>query len=133
MLIRFVLLIEDEKKINIHIADYSGYYCYDEQYIKIEGRKSYRLTLFDSLLNIPVAEEIAEKTDYKTVYSFLRSILANKPLTTITTDHVRMYKGIIEKLGALHQLCILHIVQIEDLNEIQRQLDHIQNDRRRRI
>ena len=106
------LRIEDEKKINNKIPDYSGYYCYDEQYIKINGRKSYRLTLFDALLNIPIAEEITPKIDYTTVYSFLKSVLADKPIITITTDHKRMYKGIIEKLGALHQLCIFHLFKM---------------------
>jgi transposase-like protein len=106
------LKIEDEKRINNHIPDYTGYYCYDEQYIKIDGRKSYRLTLFDALLNIPIAEEIAKKIDYTTVYNFLKSVLADKPLITITTDHKRMYNGIIEKLGALHQLCIFHLFKM---------------------
>jgi len=106
------LKIGDEKRIDNHIPDYSGYYCYDEQYIKIEGRKRYRLTLFDALLNIPIAEEIAEKIDYTTVYNFLKSVLADKPLITITTDHKRLYNGIIEKLGALHQLCIFHLFKM---------------------
>ena len=106
------LKIGDEKRINNHIPDYSGYYCYDEQYIKIDGRKSYRLTLFDALLNIPIAEEIAKKIDYTTVFSFLKSVLADKPLITITTDHKRMYNSIIEKLGALHQLCIFHLFKM---------------------
>ncbi|RZB30853.1 MAG: hypothetical protein AEth_00807 [Candidatus Argoarchaeum ethanivorans] len=106
------LKIGDEKRINNHIPDYSGYYCYDEQYIKIDGRKSYRLTLFDALLNIPIAEEIAKKIDYTTVYNFLKSVLADKPLITITTDHKRMYNSIIEKLGALHQLCIFHLFKM---------------------
>jgi len=60
--------IDDGKRIKSQIANYTGYYCYDEQYIEIGGRKKYRLTLFDSILNIPVSEEIAENSAYKTVY-----------------------------------------------------------------
>jgi len=60
--------IDDGKRIKSQIANYSGYYCYDEQYIEIGGRKKYRLTLFDSILNIPVSEEIAENSAYKMVY-----------------------------------------------------------------
>jgi transposase-like protein len=32
-------------------ADYSGYYCYDEQYVKIKGVWMYSLTLFDHCRN----------------------------------------------------------------------------------
>ncbi|RZB29233.1 MAG: hypothetical protein AEth_01375 [Candidatus Argoarchaeum ethanivorans] len=63
-------------------------------------------------MNIPIAEEIAKKIDYTTVYNFLKSVLADKPLITITTDHKRMYNSIIEKLGALHQLCIFHLFKM---------------------
>ena len=34
------------------------------------------------------------------------------PDYAITTDHVRMYKTIIDKLGALHQLCIFHFFKL---------------------
>ncbi|MCK9150794.1 hypothetical protein MXE27_02390, partial [Methanobacterium alcaliphilum] len=40
------------------INNYSGYYCYDEQYIKIKGTWMYRLTLYDHKLNLPVIEQI---------------------------------------------------------------------------
>jgi len=36
---------------------YSGYYCYYEQYVKINGTWMYRLTLYDHILNIPVTEK----------------------------------------------------------------------------
>jgi transposase-like protein len=37
---------------------YSGYYYYDEYYVKINGVWMYRLTLYDHILNIPVTERI---------------------------------------------------------------------------
>ncbi|MBU4536189.1 MAG: hypothetical protein KKF16_10380 [Euryarchaeota archaeon] len=55
-------------------ADYSGYYCYDEQWIKLNGQRHYRLTLYDYILNIPVTEEITSNKGYKTIKEFIKSI-----------------------------------------------------------
>jgi transposase-like protein len=106
------LAIGEEKGIQSASSHYSGYYCYDEQHLKLRGQKRYRLTLFDSILNIPVAEEIATDCGYKTVYAFLKGSLDGKPLVAITTDHKREYKGIIDELGAAHQLCIFHLFKM---------------------
>jgi transposase-like protein len=54
------------KRIEDQISNYSGYYCYDEQYIKIDGKRAYRLAVFDPLLNVPVTEEIAANIEYNT-------------------------------------------------------------------
>src|ERR1039458_7365582 len=53
-------------------ANYLGYYCYDEQYVKIKGVWMYRLTLFDHILNIPVNEKITPDTEYTTIIQFIR-------------------------------------------------------------
>jgi transposase-like protein len=50
-------------------ANYSGYYCYDEQFVKINGVWMYRLKLYDHILNIPVNEKITSNKGYKTVYT----------------------------------------------------------------
>ena len=102
----------NEISIENKIPSYSGYYCYDEEYIRIYGQKCYRLTLYDSVFNIPVSEEISTNLKYNTIFSFLKRSLQGKPLYAITTDHVRMYKSIIDKLGALHQLCIFHFFKL---------------------
>jgi len=93
-------------------TNYSGYYCYDEQYIKINGEKRYRLTLFDSVLNIPVSEEITEDMKYDTIYTFLKEVLKNKPSFAITTDHRRGYKEMMDDLKVRHQLCIFHLFKM---------------------
>lgn len=36
----------------------SGYYCYDEKYLKIDGKRFYRINLIDSIINKPVRESI---------------------------------------------------------------------------
>ncbi|MEA1909165.1 MAG: ISNCY family transposase [Euryarchaeota archaeon] len=102
----------NEISIKNKTPSYSGYYCYDEEYIRINGQKCYRLTLYDSVFNIPVSEEISNNLKYDTIFSFLKRSLQGTPLYAITTDHVRMYKSIIDKLGALHQLCIFHFFKL---------------------
>lgn len=44
--------------INNKELEYSGHYLYDEQFLRLNGTKHYRLTLFDAILNIPVSERI---------------------------------------------------------------------------
>lgn len=93
------LAVGEETEIQSASSQYSGYYCYDEQHIELSGQKRYRLTLFDSILNTPVAEEIAADCGYQTVYIFLKGSLDGRPLVAITTDHKREYKGILDELG----------------------------------
>ena len=106
------LAVGEEKGIQNASFEYSGYYCYDEQHIELGGWKRYRLTLFDSILNIPITEEIAEDCGYKAVYDFLKGSLHGRPLVAITTDHKREYKGILDELGAPHQLCLFHLFKM---------------------
>ena len=106
------LKIGNLKTIKNQVSNYSGYYCYDEQYIKIDGEKRYRLTLFDSMSNIPVSEEIVEDREYDTIYTFLKEVLKNKPHLAITTDHRREYKKMMDDLNVEHQLCIFHLFKI---------------------
>jgi transposase-like protein len=93
-------------------ADYSGYYCYDEQYVKINGVWMYRLTLFDHILNIPVNEKITPDKGYATSLQFIQESILNKPLKAITTDHVPEYKNIMDELNVKHQLCIFHLYKM---------------------
>ncbi|MEG3224206.1 MAG: hypothetical protein BME94_01450 [Methanobacteriales archaeon Met13] len=102
------LQIEQENMIQNANAPYSGYYCYDEQYVKIKGTWMYRLTLHDHILNIPVAEQIAPDKEYETIKQFLTKSTENKQFIGVTTDHVREYKTIMDELGVKHQLCISH-------------------------
>jgi Transposase IS66 family. len=104
--------IGEVKRIEDQISNYSGYYCYDEQYIKIDGKRAYRLAVFDPLLNVPVTEEIAANIEYNTIYEFLKEAFRDKPLFAVTTDHRRAYKTIMDNLGAKHQLCIFHLFKM---------------------
>lgn len=54
-------LIKDKNMIINHNIIGSGIYNYDEQYIKINGKKYYRLTLYDYSKDQPIAEQIIKK------------------------------------------------------------------------
>lgn len=88
---------------------YSGYYCYDEQYLRINGVRFYRLSLIDSLLGKPLLEEITDNIEYDTVKSFIKKAVSDKPVYAITTDGRRKYKHIMDELKINHQLCIFHL------------------------
>lgn len=90
----------------------SGFYCYDEQYLRINGMRFYRLSLIDSILNKPITEEIVNNLKYGTVKSFIKKATSNKPVQAITTDHRRKYKRILDGLKINHQLCIFHLFKM---------------------
>jgi transposase-like protein len=93
-------------------TNYSGYCCYDEQFVKINGVWMYRLTLYDHILNIPVNEKITSDKGYTTIKQFIQESTENKPLKAITTDHVPEYKNIMDELKVKHQLCIFHFYKM---------------------
>lgn len=95
-------------------AEYSGYYTYDEQYLQINGIKHFRLTLYDVLYNIPLAEKIAPHRNYKTTKTFLDQNLKDKPCKAITTDLLPMYDKIINKTNVKHHLCNYHLFSLID-------------------
>jgi IS1 family transposase len=91
---------------------YSGVYTYDEQYLTINGRRAYRLTLYDELMRAPVAESIVDRCTKDAVREFLTSVLAEKPVSVITTDGRSDYPTIIEDdLDAFHHRCRFHFVK----------------------
>jgi hypothetical protein len=98
--------------IHNYLTKYSDYYCYDEQFININGIRYYRLSLTDFGFNVPVAEQISIDKGADTVKAFLKLSTLNKKLISITTDHDQQYKNIIDGLGAIHQLCIHHLFDI---------------------
>jgi hypothetical protein len=106
------LQIEAENRITNTKDTYSRYYCYDEQYLRIKGQRKHCLTLYDSLFNIPIAEEIVPKRTPIAIKNFIQKSTTNQPLISVTTDHFREYKNIIDNLGVKHQLCIFHLFKM---------------------
>jgi len=102
----------NESKSEAIEPNLSGYYCYDEQYLKIDGKRSYRINLIDSILNKPVRESIVNVLEYDTVKSFIEKAISGIPVHAITTDHRREYKSIMDELKINHQLCIFHLFKM---------------------
>ena len=50
-----------EDTIHNEEFEYSGYYLYDEQFLRLNGVRHYRLTLYDAILNVPVSERIVRR------------------------------------------------------------------------
>ena len=68
-----------KETINNEEFEYSGYYVYDEQFLRLNGVKHYRLTLFDAILNVPVSERIVRRRIPKNTKKFILDSTKNKP------------------------------------------------------
>ncbi len=88
---------------------FSGYYNYDEQYVKINGQWMYRLALFDVKNDILVQEKMVKTLNPKAVQCFLEEIKTQIPIIAITTDSKPYYRNIMDKLKIKHQLCTFHV------------------------
>lgn len=97
------------KKLNIKA---SGYYHYDEEFIKINKEVYVRLSIIDAHTRIIINDILIEKKEFDKEYikRFLTESLNGLPLDTIITDGHRSYPEIMDELGAKHQLCIFHIM-----------------------
>ena len=64
----------------------SGYYAFDTQWIRINRKWIYRLTLFDIINNMPVACLISEKETPKIIKNFIKTSIHPKDRKAIITD-----------------------------------------------
>ena len=101
-------LFVNENILEFDLGRCSGYYVFDVEWIKINGKWKYRHTLLDAVSNCIVSDAIYDKEDETTVEKFLRESTVNKNKKAITTDLDLKYPRIITKLGFKHQLCIFH-------------------------
>jgi len=101
----------------------SGIYCYDEQYLDLNGVEHYRLAMKDATTGDTIAEEINKNKQRDTVYLFWKKHLLDRTVRAIVTDMDKMYSGLIgelerdisrktnaplDKCRIMHQLCIFH-------------------------
>ena len=89
----------------------SGYYSYDAQWIRNEGKWIFRLKLFDIINNIPVACLISEKETTKIIYDFIDISILLKHRKAIITDLKEGYEQVMRKLGFAHQHCTFHLIK----------------------
>ena len=100
-----------KETINNEKFEYSGYYLYDEQFLRLNGVRHYRLTLFDTILNVPILERIVCRRILKNTKKFILDSTKNKPFICLTTDLFPMYRNVADEIGVNHQLCIFHLFQ----------------------
>ena len=100
-----------KETINNEKFEYSGYYLYDEQFLRLNEVRHYRLTLFDAILNVPVSKRIVRRRILKNTKKFILDSTKNKPLICLTTDLFPMYRNVADEIGVNHQLCIFHLFQ----------------------
>ena len=89
----------------------SGYYGYDSQWIRIEGKWIYRLELFDIINNMPVACLISKEETSKIVYDFIDMSIPLKHRKAIITDLKKDYEQVMRKLKFSHQHCTFHLIK----------------------
>lgn len=100
-----------KETINNEEFEYSGYYLYDEQFLRLNEVRHYRLTLFDAILNVPILERIVRRRIPKNTKKFILDSTKNKPFICLTTDLFPMYRNVADEIGVNHQLCIFHLFQ----------------------
>ena len=112
---------------------YSGIYTYDEQYLRIDGERVYRLTVYNDLMQAPVAEQLADRCTKAIVREFLQTALAERPTYVIMTDGRSDYADIIEEnLDAFHHRCQFHFLANGERklrNEVFRSVRHSQTEK----
>ena len=84
---------------------------YDEQFLRLNGVRHYRLTLYDALLNVPVSERIVRRRIPENTKKFILDSTENKPFICLTTDLFPMYRNVADEIGVKHQLCTFHLFQ----------------------
>lgn len=81
------------------------------KFLRLNGVRHYRLTLFDAILNVPVSERIVRRRIPKNTKKFILDSTKNKPFICLTTDLFPMYRNVADEMGVNHQLCTFHLFQ----------------------
>ena len=82
---------------------------YYEQFLRLNGKRHYRLTIYDSVNEIPISEKIVRNRPPTVIKQFIKESLYNKPIIAITTDLYPMYRNIMDDLNIKQQLYIIHL------------------------
>ena len=129
------------KLVMNELPTYSGIYTYDEQYIEIDHGDAYRLTVYDSLMQAPVAEQVVSNLKGEVITEFLTTALADKPIHAVTTDGRSDYAEIVEdelgelvadECGVAHYRCLFHFLcNITDA--LSRELESVRHSTQRKV
>ena len=109
------------EKMNDPAICWSGVYSYDEQYVKIKGKRWYRCLIFDVVHRKTVSDLVVPDLKEDTLRSFLIESLSGKRVLTIITDGSTKYPDLLKLLfpHASHQICVVHTMYNakKDFNE----------------
>ena len=87
-----------------------GYFGYDAQWVMLKGKWWYRLDIFDTIKNMPVAYQISYNESNRIVKNFINKSI---PLKYRKADSNMIqnkdYDEIMNELGFVHQHCIFHL------------------------
>lgn len=96
----------------------SGIYSYDEQYLRINGERAYRLAVMDVDSKKPVNEKIVDQLTKDNIEDFLLESLKKKKLTALVTDGDSQYDDVLKEIARelqideiIHQLCVFHALK----------------------
>lgn len=89
------------KKLNIKP---SGFYNYDEEFIKISKEIYARMTIIDTHTRLIINDQIIKREDFtkETIKKYFKESLKGLKLNTIITDSYSTYPEIIEEIGPKH-------------------------------
>ena len=114
---------------------FSGYYNYDEEFIKTSGDVHVRMTIIDAHTKRIVNEQLKPKDKFnnQAIKDFFEESFQDKELNTIITDGYSAYPDIISKIGANHQNCVFHVMDTlmkylqKDVNRLNRKIKSLNN------
>ena len=109
--IRKNLLVDGEYYFLNEDVKLSGYYGYDEQWEKVDGKWIYYYILFDLINQVPVATFLTDSITNEKIKDFINKSIAPKDRIAIITDLKPGYHTIMNELGFIHQYCVFHLLQ----------------------
>ena len=92
---------------------HSGYYSYDEQVLKVNGREVFRLTLIDAVTRRLIKEEMSDRATKDAVKDFIKRNVDRVRVKAFVVDGKTMYPPIISELFGKKigiQQCIRHVM-----------------------
>lgn len=109
--IRKMLLVEGEYYYLNEDVKLSGYYSYDEQWEKVNGKWIYYYVLFDIINRVPVATYLSDSITNDQIRTFINKSIPFKDRVAIVTDLKPGYDTVMSELGFVHQHCTFHFLQ----------------------
>ena len=100
----------DNLEIEYEIAD--RFYCYDEQWIIVNGKKMLRIVIFDPKNNVPIYEEKHETLTKDVLKVILRKVFKDQKPKGFVFDMLPMYPEVFRSVFGQKiklQFCVFHL------------------------